>query len=99
MASTNKELPELLEKRNVDGRYDELIAECKKNWYHDYKSPDDIDFVCPKVELLIRVGKFSELVDVYKMIAEGEFDEQADEEDKAMLRKDVPEDMWGTFGL
>jgi hypothetical protein len=95
--STNKELVNELEERNVGGRYDQLIANAKSNRYHDYKNPDDV--ICGKVELVADLEGFPELADIRAAVIDGAYDEEADEEDKEMMRRDLPKSMWGMFGL
>jgi hypothetical protein len=84
-------LPELLEKRNQSGRYDELIAKAKKGCYHDYKFDvvdPDCEFPCPKILLMEDLMRFPELHDVMKMVADGAFDDKADEEDVARMKEE-----------
>ena len=95
--STNNELVAELEKRNADGRYDEMIRHAKENWYHDYKNPGQI--ICGKALLMEHLTPFPELQFIVDAVIAGEYDEEPDEEDKAMLRKDLPEAMWPMFGL
>ena len=95
--STNKELVEELEARNSNGQYDQLIANAKSGRYHDYKNPEDV--VCGKVEFVNDVSAFPELMDLRSAIMAGDYDEVPDEEDKAMMRQDLPQHMWNHFGL
>lgn len=95
--STNKELVEELEKRNTDGRYDQLIANAKNNRYHDYKNPEDV--LCGKVEVVNDLAPFPELHDIRAAVMNGDFDEEADEEDKEAMRQDLPKNMHSFFGL
>lgn len=95
--STNKELVEILEARNTEGSYDQLIANAKANRYHDYKNPEGV--VCGKIQFIVDSCEFPELEDVRNDIRNGLYDEEADEEDKAEMRKDLPESMWGFLGL
>ena len=96
--STNKELVEELEKRNVNGRLDKIIANAKANRYHDYKNPDDV--VCGKMQFLADTHSVQDLVgDLQQQIKDGVYDEEADETDKAEMRKDLPPSMWPMLGL
>lgn len=95
--STMVELVQELEKRNESGKYDELIKRAKAGWYHDFKNPEHI--VCGKIQFVSDSAKFPELNDLREQIKEGVYDEDADEEDKAEMRKDLPESMWGLLGL
>jgi dTDP-D-glucose 4,6-dehydratase len=71
MASTNKELVEILEERNKGGRYDELIQRAKDDVYHDFKS----DYALPKSQLIYDMHFFPELEDVIIRVIKAEFDE------------------------
>lgn len=101
-------LPEILQKRNINGRYDELIKKAKAFLYDDYKFCEidpDCDYVCPKIMLVDDLSKFPELSDLIQKTTIGEFDDEADAEDKAILRKDAlkggmtPEFIKEHFGL
>jgi len=73
----------------------QIIAEAKAGEFHDYKNEK---YICGKVaanELLTRAG----LYELAAQIRNGDFDEVADEEDKAEMRKELPPSMWATFGL
>jgi hypothetical protein len=95
--STNKELVEVLEARNENGRYDQLIANAKNNRYHDFKNPEDV--VCGKMEVCHDMMEFPELADVRQTIINGEYDEEMDEEDKAQMRSEVSPAMARILGL
>ena len=73
----------------------ELIAEAKAGEYHDYKNTK---YDCGKVEASrkLRAAGLSRLA---IMIESGDFDEEADEEDKAMMRKGLTQDLWSVMGL
>lgn len=61
------------------------IAEAKAGEYHDYKNNK---YACGKVAssgYLRQMG----FIDLAKRIENGEFDEEADEQDKAMLKRDA----------
>lgn len=75
-----------------------MIDEAKAGEFHDYKNEK---YVCGKAESYNRLKQLafhyqdeacSYLAD---RIAEGEFDEEADEDDKAMMRKELAEDCGG----
>lgn len=95
--STNIELVEELEKVNITHKFDTIIKNAKNFRYHDYKAPEDV--VCGKMEFVKDAAKFPELFYLSRRIQMGEFDEEADEADKAEMRKDLPSHMWETFGL
>jgi hypothetical protein len=95
--STNKELVEELTARNLDGRYDQLIKNAVNNFYHDYKAPEEI--VCGKMELVKDLSNYPELGDISTKVMEGEYDEVADEEDKAQMRAELPKSIWDALGL
>lgn len=95
--STSKELVEELTSRNLNGKYDQLIKNAVANRYHDYKNPDDVD--CGKMELASDLQSYPELADIYQKVIDGEYDEVADEEDKAAMRAELPKYMWDALGL
>mgnify|MGYP000969785732 CR=1 FL=1 len=74
---------------------EETIAEAEAGEYHDFKNKK---YACGKVEV---VGRLSHLgADALAVkVMNGEFDEEADEEDKAEMRKHLPPSAWKTFGL
>lgn len=86
--STMVELVDELTKRNTDGKYDELISEAKAGEYHDYKNKKH---ACGKVAFCAEASKFPELVDIIEDVQHGVYDEQADEDDKAMMIADIRE--------
>ena len=63
--------------------------------FHDYKNDK---YSCGKVAAahLLTVAGFHDLATLVK---EGEFDEEADEQDKTNMRKNLPKEMWDIFGL
>lgn len=95
--STNKELVEELEKINVAHKLDSIIKKARNNHYHDYKAPDHV--ICGKTDFVNDSAKYPELKDLRNRVINGEFDEQADEDDKADMRRDLPASMWEQFGL
>lgn len=60
-----------------------MIAEAKAGEYHDYKNDK---YVCGKVASSGYLRKMG-FIELAKRIENGEFDEEADEQDKAYLRK------------
>lgn len=95
--STNKELVEDLQAINTNGQFDKLIKMAKANYFHDYKQPEDV--VCGKMLFAELSANIPELKPLRDAIINGEFDEVADEEDKAEMRKDLPPTMWKHLGL
>lgn len=74
---------------------EEIIAEAKAGEYHDYKNQK---YDCGKVAAytkLLRAG----LTQLAERVRNGDFDEQADEDDKEAMRKNLPRSAWATFGL
>jgi hypothetical protein len=72
-----------------------IITEAKAGEFHDYKNKK---YTCGKVAahtLLTQAG----LSELASRIRNGDFDEEADEEDKAEMRKGLPENVWHLFGL
>lgn len=55
--------------------------------------------ICGKTDFVNDSAKYPELKDLRNRVINGEFDEQADEDDKADMRKDLPASMWEKFGL
>lgn len=70
--NTHKDLPEILEQRNKDGRYTKLIKDAKNYNFHDFKSNEE---AFPKMALAERLLEFPELKDVRDMVLQGKFDE------------------------
>ena len=64
---------------------EEMITEAKAGEYHDFKNQK---YVCGKVAV---VGKLTAagLKELANRVINGEFDEEADEDDKAMLKRDA----------
>jgi hypothetical protein len=98
-------LPDLLEERNKEGKYNEIIENARKGFYHDFKfdlvNPECIN-PCPKISLVLDLSKFPELKDIVAMTVNGDFDDRADEDDKKRLReefKDMPDPLRKAFGL
>jgi hypothetical protein len=95
--ATNKELVEELTSINVDGKYDQLIENAKSGRYHDFKNPDDV--ICGKTELVHDLQKFPELEQYRQDVMNGDYDEEADEDDKEMMREGLPPSMRDILGL
>jgi hypothetical protein len=74
---------------------EEMINEARAGEYHDYKNQK---YSCGKIEAVKKLSRAG-LEDLARRVANGEFDERADEEDKNEMRKDVPRHMWKAFGL
>lgn len=66
--NTHKDLPEILEQRNKDGRYTKLIKDAKNYNFHDFKSNEE---AFPKMALAERLLEFPELKDVRDMVLQG----------------------------
>lgn len=78
-----------------------MIAEAKAGEFHDYKNQK---YDCGKVAVCIMLSTLSQLdfheaIPLMKRVENGEFDEEADEADKAEMRKFTPEPMWDMFQL
>jgi hypothetical protein len=74
---------------------EEIIKEAKAGEFHDFKNQK---YDCGKMALYGLLMK-AKLSDLANRVSEGEFDEKADEEDKAKLRKTIPQSAWSVFGL
>ena len=87
--STMVELVEELQKlrataeQTLEAALDVMIHEAKAGEYHDYKNNK---YACGKMESAMRLDNlgYSQLA---SRIKNGEFDEEADEDDKAAMRK------------
>lgn len=103
---TRIELVAALEKLPSTPSLEDIIADARAGEYHDYKNTK---WPCGKIAAYSALyteslatkdaATSNELLRLANQIKEGEYDELADEEDKAMMRKDLPEAMWDTFGL
>jgi hypothetical protein len=98
--STMVELVEELEKvEPSNGLYKtvlgKVIQEAEDGEYHNYKNKK---YVCGKVALLgyLRLLKLDDLA---ARVIDGEFDEEADEEDLTEMRRTAPKAMWHILGL
>lgn len=81
--STMVELVDELRKLPESPQVSFMIDEALAGEYHDYKN---VKYVCGKMESSAKLHSlgYSELA---KRIEQGEFDEEADDVDKAMMRK------------
>ncbi len=93
--TTSLELVQELTARNSNGKYDSIIERAKNNGYHDFKfdqNPLYGDCICPKMELHGHLAAFPELSDIRDAVANGDYDETADEADKEMMREWLKDD-------
>lgn len=81
--STMIELVDELRKLPKSPQIDYMIKEALAGEYHDYKNEK---YVCGKFESATRLAQLG-YKELSNRIKEGEFDEEADEEDKNMLDK------------
>lgn len=79
----------------ADPRIDLIIEEAKAGEYHDYKNKK---YVCGKV-MLVEHLRQAGLWDLSKRVIDGEFDEEADEQDIEMMKRECPPEMWPILGL
>lgn len=97
MAQT-KDLAEILNQRNVNGKYDAIIERAANNGYHDHKydkvpgHPEYGTCACPKVQLVQDLMKFPELMDIRNDVVAGKYDEPADDQDIEEMRGWLIED-------
>lgn len=92
--STMVELVEELQKLPVSDEINFMIAEALAGEYHDFKNKK---YSCGKVasyQKLKALGYNS----LANRIKEGEFDEEADEADQEMMRKDLANNDMGELG-
>jgi ribosome assembly protein YihI (activator of Der GTPase) len=85
--STMVELVQELEKLPWSPQLAVIIEEAKAGEYHDYKNQK---YVCGKVAAVARLEAIG-LSDIADRIKKGEFDEEADAQDKAVLLRDMAE--------
>ncbi len=93
--TTDVELVQELDERNIDGKYNAIIERAKNKGYHDFKFDLDErynDCVCPKMQLVEDLAKFPELDSVRKEVMNGAYDESPDEEDKKRMRGELGND-------
>jgi hypothetical protein len=69
--TTDKDLVEVLEKRNTAGRYDLLIQQARQGLFHDFKTTLGL----PKMALVQALDHYPELADIRKDVANGVYDE------------------------
>lgn len=85
--STMVELVDELRKLPQTQAITNMISEALAGEYHDYKN---VKYVCGKAESSARLRVLGH-TELAERIEQGEFDEQADEADKAMMAKDLEE--------
>lgn len=95
--NTPVDLANVLRARNENGRYDDLIAGCERNDFHDFKTT--LDVADPKVYLIDRLSEFPELSDVRQDVTNGAYYDRMDEADKAAMREWAPKSLWPDLGL
>ena len=83
--STMVELVEELEKLPGSPEIALMIEEAKAGEYHDYKNQK---YICGKLESSTRLRRLG-YPDLARRVEDGEFDEEADEQDKQMMRDDL----------
>lgn len=93
--STMVELVAELEKVPKTSLVERIIAEAKAGEFHDYKNQK---YDCGKVAV---VGLLTEagLNDLAGQVINGDYDEEADEQDKEHLRKMLDENGMGSAGF
>jgi len=69
--TTDVELVAELEKRNLGGRYDEIINNAVCGVYHDFRSEEP----APKTLLVLHLDSFPELEDIQEDVKYGKYDE------------------------
>lgn len=75
---------------NSDGKLNAIIDEARLGEFHDYKNQK---YACGKLELHTLLAPFPELEHIRKAVADGDYDESPDAEDKAMMKADIIKDM------
>lgn len=93
--STMVELVQELEALPQTPAIEEMIAEARAGEYHDYKNNK---YVCGKFAVAGKLDAAG-LFDLSRRVKDGEFDEEADEEDLDRMRKDFPGAMHKILGL
>lgn len=83
--STMVELVTELEKLPQTSEINYMIKEAKAGEFHDYKNSK---YVCGKVEASIRLRQLGH-PELAVRIEQGEFDEEADADDEAMMIADI----------
>ena len=92
---TRIHLVEELEKLPKTSLIEFIIKEAKAGEYHDYKNEK---YVCGKVALVGYLDQAG-LADLSSRVKDGEFDEEADEQDREMLRSYLPQVLHDAFKL
>lgn len=77
------ELKRLTPPKALDHLYKDTIAEALKGEYHDFKNDK---YVCGKVAVVGRLHQLG-FTSLAKRVVNGEFDEEADEQDKAEMKR------------
>lgn len=97
--STMVELVDELRKLPKSDGIDAMIAEALAGEYHDYKS---VKYICGKMESSQHLHQLG-YPELASRIEQGEFDEEADDADLAMMRKDLADNgeshLEGILGL
>lgn len=83
--STMVELVDELENLPQTPEIEHMIEEAKAGEYHDYKNRK---YICGKLESSQRLRKLGH-PELARRIENGEFDEEADEDDKRMMREEL----------
>lgn len=83
--STMVHLVEELQKLPPSPEIDVMIEEARAGEYHDYKNEK---YICGKLESSTRLRRLGH-PELASRIENGEFDEEADEQDKQMMRDDL----------
>lgn len=84
MGDTRTDLVEELRKKPQSDERDKLINMARRGEFHDYKNKR---FAMPKVELLKRL-RSAGYADLAARVMAGEYDERADAEDEAKMKRD-----------
>lgn len=74
---------------------DETIKEARAGEYHDFKNNK---YSCGKIELVERLRAL-DLWPIAERVIDGDYDEEPDEQDLAMMRRTTPKDLWPVLGL
>ena len=85
--STMVELVVELKKLPQSKEIDFMIEEALAGEYHDFKN---VKYFCGKLESSSRLRRLG-FEDLAKRIEEGEFDEEADDDDKRQMAEDIDE--------
>jgi len=104
----SKNLAEILAARDPQ-KYKAIIERAAANGYHDFKHdviPGHPEYgdTEPKMQLIDDLNQFPELADIRERVIDGEFDDEADEEDQQRMRiellnDDVPDVIFEQLGL